>query len=156
MTEFSIFIASLYCSCAPSWIPLRLSFLGHGSILFFTIFILSRQSFLCCNRSFFGSSTICRSNSIVLTVLCYDNLMCGSLNSYVATSTILLRQSFYAASSNWCRDPFFMSQQHFCFGSCCNTVSCIVRISVATQKVCRDRFLSPVNLISYFNFIFML
>ena len=82
--------------------------------------------------------------------------MCDSLNSYVATSTILLRQSFYAASSNWCRDPIFMSRQHFCFGSCYNIVSCIVRTSIATQKFCRDRFLSPFNLISCCSFILML
>ena len=107
-------------------------------------------------QGFFGSLTICLAKSVVLTVLCRDNLMCGSLNSYVATSTILLRQSFYAASSNWCRDPVFMSRQHFYFGSCCNTVSCIVRIFVATQKVCRDRVLSPLNLISCCSFILML
>ena len=82
--------------------------------------------------------------------------MCGSLNSYVATSTILLQQSFYAASSNWCRDPVFMSLQHFYFGSCCNTVSCIVRISVTTQKVCHERVLSSLNLISCCSFILML
>ena len=46
--------------------------------------------------------------------------------------------------------------QHFCFGSCCNTVSCIVKISIATQKVCRNRFLSPLNLISCCSFILML
>ena len=75
---------------------------------------------------------------------------------YVATSTILLRQSFYAASSNWCHDPIFMSRQHLCFGSCCNIVSCIVRIYVATKKVCRNRVLSSLNLISYCSFILML
>ena len=53
-------------------------------ILFFSIFILSR-------RSFFGSLTICLAKSIVLNVLCRDNPMCGSSNSYVATSIILLR-----------------------------------------------------------------
>ena len=115
-----------------------------------------RQSILCHDRSFFGSLTICLAKSAVLTVLCRDNLMCGSLNSYVATSTILLRQSFCVVSSNWCHDPVFMLQQHLCFGSCCNNVSCIVRISVATQKVCRDRVLSPINMVSCCSFIFML
>ena len=115
-----------------------------------------QQSFLCRDRSFFGSLTICLAKSVALTVLCRDNLMCGSLNSYVATSTILLRQSFYAASSNLCRDPVFMSRQHFCFGSCYNIVSCIVRISLASQKVCHDRVLSPLNLISCYIFILML
>ena len=94
--------------------------------------------------------------SVVLTVLCRDNIMCGSLNSYVETLIILLRQSFYAASSNWCRDQVFMSRQHFCFGFCYNIVSCIVRISIATQKVYRDRVLSPLNLISCCSFILML
>ena len=32
-------------------------------------------------------------------------------------------------------------------------VSCIIIISVATQKVCRDRVLSPFSLIPYCNFI---
>ena len=49
-----------------------------------------------------------------------------------------------------------MSRQHFYFGSCCNNVSCIVRISVATKKVRRNRVLSPLNLISCWSFILML
>ena len=75
---------------APSWIPSRQSFLGRDSILFFSIFILSRQSFLCRDISFFGSLTICLAKFVVLIILCRDNLMCGSLKSYVATLTILL------------------------------------------------------------------
>ena len=120
------------------------------------MFILSRQSFLCRDRSFFGSLTICLAKFVFLIILCHDNLMCGSLNSYVATSTILSLRSFCATSSNWCRNLVFMSRQHFCFGSYCNNVSCIVRISIVTQKVCRDRVLSPLNLISCCSFILML
>ena len=41
-------------------------------------------------------------------------------------------------------------------GSCCNNVSCIVSISIATKKVYRDRVLLPLNLISCCNFILML
>ena len=96
-----------------------------------TVFFSSAYSF-CHDRSFFGSLIICLAKSVVLTVLCRDNFMCGSFNSYVATSTILLRPSFFEASSNWCREPVFISRQHFCFGSCCNIVSCIVKISIAT------------------------
>ena len=70
--------------------------------------------FLCRDISFFGSLTICLARSVVLSVLCRDNLMCGYWNSYVATSTIVSRQCFYAASSNWCRDQVFMSRQHVC------------------------------------------
>ena len=99
--------------CASSWIQSRQSFLGRDNILFFIIFILSRQSFLCRDRSFFGSLTICLARSIVLSVLCRDNLMCGYWNSYVATTTIVSRQCFCAASSNWCSDLVFMSRQHF-------------------------------------------
>ena len=40
--------------------------------------------------------------------------MCGYWNSYVATSTIVSRQCFYAASSNWCRDQVLMLRQHVC------------------------------------------
>ena len=65
------------------------------NILFFSIFIMLRQSFLCCDRSFFDSLTICLAKSVVLTFLCRDNLMCGSLNSYVAID-------------NFCRDIVFV------------------------------------------------
>ena len=88
----------------------RQSFLGHDSILFFSIFILSRQSFLCRDKSFFSSLTIYLARYVVLSVLCCDNLMCDYWNSYVAMSTIVSRQCFCAASSNWCRDPVFMLQ----------------------------------------------
>ena len=94
---------------------------------------------------FFGSLTICLAKFVVLTILCRDNLMCSSLNSYVATSKILSQQNFCAPSSNWRCDPFFMSRQHFYVGSCCNKVSFIV--FVATQKVYHERVLSPLNLI---------
>ena len=38
--------------------------------------------------------------SVVLSILCRDNLMCDYWNSYVATLTIVSRHCFYAASSN--------------------------------------------------------
>ena len=49
----------------------------------------------------------------------------------------------------------FLSRQHLCYGSCCNIVLHIV-ISVATQKVCRDRVLLPLNLFPCCNFIFFI
>ena len=49
-----------------------------------------------------------------------------------------------------------MSRQHFCFGSYCNNVSYIVRISFTTQKVYRNKVLSPLNPISCCSFILML
>ena len=77
--DFSFFIVGLCCSMQSSVATYSVcSFLDS-----------SRQSFLYHNRSFFGSLTICLAKSVVLTILCCDNLMCGSLNSYVATSTIL-------------------------------------------------------------------
>ena len=54
----------------------------------------------------------------------------------------MLRPSFYVATC--------------LFGSCCNNVSCIVSISVMTRKVCRDRVLSPLNMISCCSFILIL
>ena len=96
-------------TCALSWIQSQQSFLGRDSILFFSIFILSRQRKLCHERSFFCYLTICLARSVVLFILCSDNLMCGYWNSYVATSKIVSRQCFYAASSNWCRDLVFLS-----------------------------------------------
>ena len=100
----------------PFWIQSRQSYCGYDSNCFFSIFILSRQSFLLClDRSFFGSLTICPARSVVLSILCRDNLMCVYWNSYVATLTIVLRHCFCAASSNLCHDPVFMSRQYFCW-----------------------------------------
>ena len=118
----------VYCDLFPM---LLLGFHRERVSMVPKVFFSSAYSF-CRDRSFFGPFTICLAKSVVLIVPCHDNLICGSLNSYVATSTILLRQSFCAASSNWCREPVFMPCQHFCFGSCCNNVSCIVIIFVAT------------------------
>ena len=102
-----------------------------------------------CDKSFFGSLTICHARSIFLSILCRDNLMCVYWNSYVATSTIVSRHCFCANSSNLCCNPVFMSRQHFywlllqqCFLYC--------------QHFYRDRVLSPLNLISYCSFILML
>ena len=50
----------------------------------------------------------------------------------------------------------FLCRENISVGSCCNNVSCIVSISVETRKVCRDRVLSPLNLISCCSFILML
>ena len=129
---------------------------SRDSILFFNIFILSQQSFVCRDRSFFGSLKICLSRSVILSILCCDNLMCGYWNSYVATSTIVSRQCFCLASSNWCRYIIFYVAIACLFGSCCNNFSCIVSISIATRKVCRNRLLLPLNLISYCSFILIL
>ena len=52
--------------------------------------------------------------------------------------------------------PSFYVTTAFLLGSCCNNVSSIVSISVMTRKVCRDRVLSPLNLISCCIFILIL
>ena len=75
--------------------------------------------------------------------------MCVYWNNYVATLTIVLLYCFCAASSNLCRDSISV-------GSSCNNVFCIVSIFFTTKKVCHDRVLSPLNLISCCNFISML
>ena len=141
---------------APSWIQSRQSFLGRDNIIFFSIFILSRQSFLYRNRSFFGSLIIYLARPSVQSVLCRDNLMCGSWNSYVATSTIVSRQCFLCSFFKLVSQPSFYVATAFLFGSCCNDVSCIVSISIATRKVCHNRVLSPLNLISCCSFILTL
>ena len=81
--------------------------------------------------------------------------MCVYRNSYVATSTILCRDSVSVqllqigvVAQFICCDIIFV-------GSCYKNVSCIVTISVATRKVYRDRVLSPLNLISCCSFILM-
>ena len=87
--------------------------------------------------------------SVVLSILCRDNLMCVYWNSYVAISTIVSQHCSCAASSNLCRDSISI-------GSYCNNVSYIVSIPVTTRKVCSDRVLSPLNLISCCSFLLML
>ena len=122
---------------------------------FFSIFILSRQSFLCHDRYFFGSLTICPARFVVLSILCRDNLMCDYWNNYVATSTIMSRPCFCATSSNWCRDPVFMSRQHFCW-------FLLQQFFLYCQHSCRDQESLPqqslvaLNLISICTFILML
>ena len=118
--------------CRDLFPVLLLGFRCDRVSLVVAVFFSSAYSF-CRDRSFFVSLTIYLAKSVVLPVPCRNNLMCGSLNSYVATSTILLQQSFYAASLNCCRNRVFMSRQHFCFGSCCNIVFCIIRISIVTE-----------------------
>ena len=96
-----------------------------------------------------------------------------SSNMNVATSILMSQHSFNAASASWCRDQSFhvaivmliyffilMSRPNF---SCRDnisvlvlvaTLSCIIFISIATQKVCRDRVLSPLSLFPCCIFIF--
>ena len=133
------------------------------NILFFSIFILSRQSLkIYRDRSFLSSSIICLARFVFISVLCRNNLMCGYWNSYVATSTLVSRQCFCVASSNSCSDPVFMSRQHVCLvlvASMFLILSASLsqpRKSVATWKVCRDRVLLPLNLISCCSFILIL
>ena len=97
----------------PSLIKSQQSFLGCDSIFFFSIFILSRPRFLCGDRSFFGSLTNFPVRSIVLSILCRNDLMCVYWNSYVATLTIMLRYCFCTASSNLCCSLVSMLQQYF-------------------------------------------
>ena len=151
-TEFSIFIVGPCCSMQSSVATCSLCFfLDFVAIVFFS----SAYSF-CRDRSFFGSLTICLAKSVVLTVLCRGDLMCGSLNSYVATLTNFVATEFLCSFFKLVSRPVFMSRQLFCFGSCCNNVSYTVRIPVVTDFLCRDRFLSPLNLISCCSFILML
>ena len=92
----------------------------------------------------------------------------------VVTSILMSQHNFSAASASWCRDQSFhvaivmlicffklMSRPSF---SCCDnifvlvlvaTLSCIIAISVATQKVCRNRVLSPLSMFPCCNFIFL-
>ena len=66
------------------------------------------------------------------------------------------RQCFLCSFFKLVSRPSFYVATAFLFGSCCNDVSYIVSISVTTRKVCRDRVLSPLNLISCCSFILIL
>ena len=99
---------------------------------FFSMFTLSWQSFLCCDRSFFGSLTLYPARSVVLSILCRDILMCVYWNNYVATLTIVLRHSLCATHSKLCRDPVSMSRQHLC-------CFLLQRCFLYCQHSCRDQ-----------------
>ena len=87
----------------------------HNTLLFLPHFILSQQSFLCRDRSFFGSLTLCPAKYVVPSIICRDTLMCGYWNIYVATLTIVLRHYLCAASSICVPTQSFMSRQYFCW-----------------------------------------
>ena len=122
-------------------------------------------SYCCCNDLLpFSMITLLQQN-----FLCRDSILCISSNNYVTTSIIMSQHSFSAASASWCRDPSFHVEAtslfrlcckiilyylHFCpdlFScrdnisvlSCCNNVSHVVIISIATQKFSRDIVLLP-------------
>ena len=124
---------------------LQFSFAAWNSLsrqyLFFQHFILSRQGFLCCDRSFFGSLTFFPARSVVLSILCRNALIYGYWNIYVATLTIVLQHCFCAASLN-CVMTQFLCRDSISVRSYCNNVSCIVCILVTTRKVYRNRVLS--------------
>ena len=98
---------------------------------------------------------------------------------YVATSIPMLQHCFSAASTSWCHDPSFhvlpwisvatallscffklVSLPNFsCFDNISVMVfvaalSCIINISVTTQKVCLDRVLSPRSMFPSCSFLF--
>ena len=121
-------------------------------IFFSSAYSLSK---LCCDRSFFGSLTICLERYVVLSALCRDNVKCGYWNIYCDIDScvvIVFLCSFFKLVSR----PSFYVATACLFSSCCNNVSCIVSIPIATRKVCRYRVLSPLNLISCCNFILIL
>ena len=68
--------------------------------LFLQHFILSRQGFLCHDKSFFGSLKLYPARFVVLSILCCNTLMCGCWNIYVVTLIIVVRHSFCTSSSN--------------------------------------------------------
>ena len=65
---------------------------SFNSLLQFSVAcsILSQQSFLYRDKSFFGSLTLCPTRSVVLSIICHDILMCVYWNNYVVTLTIVL------------------------------------------------------------------
>ena len=104
-----------------------------------TVFF-SQAYLFCRNISFFGSLTICLARFVVLSILCSDNLMCD-------TGIVMLRHQ------KLCRNSVsmqllqidvaiqFLCRESISVGSCCNNVSCIVNIPIATRKFRRDRVL---------------
>ena len=108
------------------------SYFCCDSLLSFSMITLSRQSFLCFDN------IVC----IPQTVMSQHRESCHN------TVSVQLLQVGVATQ-------VFMSQQHLCLRYVA-TLSCIICISVATQKVCRDRGLLPLSLTSYCSFVLML
>ena len=81
--------------------------------------------------------------------VCLLEQLCCDIDNCVAT---LFMCSFFKFMSR----PSFYVATVFLLGRCCNNVSCVVNILVATRNVCRDRVLSPLNPISCCSFILML
>ena len=120
-----------------------------------TIFVFS-ACLLCHDKVFSVATdlylallTLFPARFIVLSISCRDILMCVYLNNYVATLTMVLQQCFCLASSKLCHDPVYMSRQHLCW-------FLLQQCFLSCQHSCRDKILSPLNLISCCNFIFML
>ena len=72
-----------------------------ATVIFSSAYLLYRD------KPFFGYLKICLARSVVLSILCHDNLMCVYWNSYVATLTIVLPHYLCAAFSNLCRNPVY-------------------------------------------------
>ena len=117
-----------------------------------TTVIVSSTYLFCHDISFFGSLTIYLARSVVLSVLCLDNLMCVYYCDIDNCVTTLFLCSFFKFVSR----PSFYVATTFLLFLITTMFSCIVNIPVATRNVCRDRVLSPLNLIACCSFIMML
>ena len=89
--------------------PMLLLAFRHDRVSLVARIFFSSAYSLCHDKSFFGSLTICLAKSVVLTVLCRDNIMCGSLNSSIAMSTIFVATEFLCSFFKLVPLPVFMS-----------------------------------------------
>ena len=134
---------------------------AHSCLSCDNIFLLRHSSFLQYDNSVAIKFPLSRQYSI------------HSSNMNVATSILMSQHSFSATSTSWCRDqsfhvaavmlicffklmlrPRFSCRDNISFLVLVATLSCIIVISVASQKVCRDGVLSPLSPFPCCSFIF--
>ena len=92
--------------------------------------------------------------SVAIAYFCCDSLLSFSMitlsrqyfvhssNSYVATSIIMSKHSFNAASASWCRDPSFHVATTSLFKLCCNPVLYYLHFCHDPESLSRQRLVA--------------
>ena len=172
MTEFLFFVACPCCRYAvvcrdlkilySFLLELQQHFFFCDIFLSFNMITLLRQSFLCFDNILFIPQT-CMSQH---RYPCHNTVSMQPLQVGVVTQVSMFFLRFQSRQCFLSRDSvvepllqigvatqLFLSQQHFCFGSCCNTVLHYCHLD-CDPKVYHDRVLSPLNLFPCCSFIF--
>ena len=92
--------------------------------------------------------------------LCHDNILfipqtCMSQHQHPCLNTVLMQLLQVGVVTKVLMHPSFSYRDSISILVLVATLSCIIVISVMTQKVCRDRVLSPLSLFPCCSFIFL-